>query len=171
MSVDTLALTDRYVTRYYRISWECNVKKFLLILIVGIVVYGFIQHAQKFFSVGKFFSSELSTSDQALGKAFKNKQSDIQVGGSGEVIKILPDDTQGNRHQKFIIELNSGQTLLIAHNIDIAPRIRNLNVGDHINFYGEYEWNAEGGVVHWTHHDPHSSHESGWINHGGKLYQ
>jgi Protein of unknown function (DUF3465) len=147
------------------------VKKFLLIFVVGVTVYGFVQYAPKFFSVGKFFGSEFSTSDKALENAFKNKQSNIQVGGSGEVIKILPDDTKGSRHQKFIIELNSGQTLLIAHNIDVAPRIKNLNLGDHINFYGEYEWNSKGGMVHWTHHDPSDRHESGWLNHGGKLYQ
>jgi len=147
------------------------VKKFLLILIFGIAVYGFIQQAPKSFSISSFFSSEISTSDLSLEKAFKNNQSDIQVGGSGKVIKILPDDTQGSRHQKFILKLNSGQTILIAHNIDIAPRISALNVGDHINFYGEYEWNPKGGVVHWTHHDPSGRHEGGWLNHGGGIYE
>ncbi len=93
------------------------------------------------------------------------------MGGSGKVIKILPDDNDGSRHQRFIIKLDSSQTLLIAHNIDLAPEIKNLRVGDHINFYGEYEWNAKGGVVHWTHHDPKNRHEGGWLNHGGKLYQ
>jgi hypothetical protein len=147
------------------------VKKFLLILIVGIAIYGFVQQVPKFFSVGTFFNSEISTSDLFIEKVFKNNQSDIQVGGSGKVIKILPDDTQGSRHQKFIIELNSGQTLLIAHNIDISPRVGTLNVGDHINFYGEYEWNSKGGVIHWTHHDPSGRHEDGWLTHGGKIYQ
>lgn len=146
-------------------------KKFLLILIFGIAVYGFVQQAPKSFSISSFFSSEISTSDLSLEKAFKNNQSDIQVGGSGKVIKILPDDTQGSRHQKFILKLNSGQTILIAHNIDIAPRISALNVGDHINFYGEYEWNPKGGVVHWTHHDPSGRHEGGWLNHGGGIYE
>ncbi len=146
-------------------------KKFLLILIVGIAVYGFVQQAPKSFSISSFFSSEISTSDLSLEKAFKNNQSDIQVGGSGKVIKILPNDTQGSRHQKFILKLNSGQTILIAHNIDIAPRISALNVGDHINFYGKYEWNPKGGVVHWTHHDPSDRHEGGWLNHGGKIYE
>lgn len=146
-------------------------KKYLLILIIGIAVYGFVQKAPKFFSVGKYFSSEISTSDIAIEKAFKNSQSDIQIGGSGKVIKILPDDTQGSRHQRFIIELNSGQTLLISHNIDIAPKISTLNIGDHINFYGEYEWNSKGGVVHWTHHDSSGVHEDGWLNHAGKMYK
>ena len=146
-------------------------KKFLLILIVGIAVYGFVQLSPEFFSIGSFFNSEISTSDLSLEKAFKNNQSDIQVGGSGKVVKILPDDTQGSRHQKFILKLNSGQTILIAHNIDIAPRISTLKVGDHINFYGQYEWNPKGGVVHWTHHDPSGRHEGGWLNHGGKIYE
>lgn len=146
-------------------------KKYLLIIIVGIAVYGAVQHAPKSFSTRSFFSSEISTSDLSLEKAFKNNQSDIQVGGSGKVIKILPDDTQGSRHQKFILKLNSGQTLLVAHNIDIAPKISALNLGDHINFYGEYEWNPKGGVVHWTHHDPIGRHEGGWLNHGGKIYE
>ena len=146
-------------------------KKLLLIFIVVIAVYGFAQKAPKLFSIGTSFGSEISTSDLSIEKAFKNNQSNIQVGGSGKVVKILPDDIKGSRHQKFIIELNSGQTLLIAHNIDIAPRIGTLNVGDHINFYGEYEWNSKGGVVHWTHHDPSGRHEGGWLNHGGKIYQ
>lgn len=146
-------------------------KKILFIIIFGIAVYGFIQQEPKFFSTDKYFRPELSTNDKTIEKAFQNNQSNIQVGGSGKVIKILPDDTQGSRHQKFIIELNSGQTLLIAHNIDIAPRVSNLNEGDHINFYGEYEWNSKGGVVHWTHHDPSDRHAGGWINHSGKLYQ
>jgi hypothetical protein len=147
-------------------------KKFILIFIVGIAaVYGFLQLSPKYFSINTFFSSEISTSDLSLKEAFKNNQSNIQVGGSGKVITILPDDTQGHRHQRFIIKLNSGQTLLIAHNIDIAPRISALSAGDHINFYGEYEWNSKGGVVHWTHHDPSGRHEGGWLTHGGKLYQ
>ena len=146
-------------------------KKFLLILIVGIAVYGVVQQAPKSFSISSFFSSEISTSDLSLEKAFKSNQNDIQVGGSGKVIKILSDDTQGSRHQKFILKLNSGQTILIAHNIDIAPKISALNVGDHINFYGEYEWNPKGGVVHWTHHDPSGRHEGGWLNHGGGIYE
>jgi hypothetical protein len=71
----------------------------------------------------------------------------------------------------LILKLNSGQTLLMAHHIDIAPRISALCIGDHINFYGEYEWNFKGGMVHWTQHDPGGRHEGGWISHGGKSYQ
>lgn len=106
--------------------------------------------------------------EKAGTKAPENNQNNNQVGGSGQVIKILPDDTQGSRHQKFIVELQSGLSLLIAHNLFIASRITPLNLGDHIDFYGEYKWNSMGGLVHWTHHDPNGHHAGGWLNHGGK---
>lgn len=113
----------------------------------------------------------VSASDQILANAFKQKKSDIQVHGQGKVIRLLPDDNKGSRHQKFILKLTTGQTLLVAHNIDLAPRIEGLRVGDYVSFYGEYEWSAKGGVMHWTHHDPNNRHPHGWLRHNGKLYQ
>lgn len=104
-------------------------------------------------------------------KAFQNRLSDIQVQDSGTVIKILKDDLKGSRHQKFILRLSSGQTLLVAHNIDLAPRINRIKRGDNIEFYGEYEWNAKGGVIHWTHHDPKGRHAAGWLKHNGRTYE
>ncbi|WP_371376772.1 DUF3465 domain-containing protein [Thalassotalea aquiviva] len=112
-----------------------------------------------------------STGDQLLRKAFENRQSDIQVRGRGRVVKLLPDDNQGSRHQRFIIKLDSGQTVLVAHNIDLAPKVDSLARGDYVEFYGEYEWNEKGGVIHWTHHDPKSYHIDGWLKHNDRLYQ
>jgi Protein of unknown function (DUF3465) len=152
-------------------------KKFLIIILICIGASAVVSRYPGNFPISSiksllpFAKSELSTSDKALKNAFDNKISEIQAGGSGKVIKILPDDNQGSRHQRFILKLNSNQTLLIAHNMDLAPKIKNLRVGDHVNFYGEYEWNSKGGVIHWTHHDPNGRHEGGWLNHGGKLYQ
>ena len=91
--------------------------------------------------------------------------------GSGTVIRILPDDTEGDRHQRFILRLASGQTLLVAHNIDIAPRISPLSEGDTVEYKGEYAPNDKGGVVHWTHHDPAGNHPAGWIKHAGRTFQ
>ena len=112
-----------------------------------------------------------SVSDDAIGRAFASGASNIQVEGEGTVIRLLPDDMDGSRHQRFIVELASGQTLLFAHNIDIAPRIASLDVGDTVRFSGEYIWNAKGGVIHWTHHDPHGRHAAGWVMHNGKTFQ
>ncbi len=103
--------------------------------------------------------------------AFSTQESHSQISGQGIVIRLLPDDNNGSKHQKIIIKLPSGQTLLIAHNVDLAPRINTLREGDAIQFYGEYEWNKKGGVVHWTHRDPKGAHQAGWLEHQGKRYQ
>lgn len=116
-------------------------------------------------------AATLTESDAVLASAYEEQRSDVQVAGSGVVTRILPDDADGGRHQRFILELDSGQTLLVAHNIDVAPRIATLAVGDEVEFCGVYEWNGEGGVIHWTHHDPEGIHEAGWLEHNGVVYQ
>jgi len=92
------------------------------------------------------------------------------VRGQGEVVKLLADDTKGAQHQKFLVRINPQQTLLFAHNIDLAPRVP-LNVQDTVRFQGEYVYNPKGGIVHWTHHDPKKNHPGGWIMHHGQMYQ
>ena len=109
--------------------------------------------------------------DDAIGRAFADRASDIQVEGAGTVLRVLPDDLNAPRHQRFIVQLASGQTVLITHNIDIAPRIDALEAGDNVRFSGEYVWNAKGGVIHWTHHDPQGKHVAGWVIHNGKTYK
>ena len=109
--------------------------------------------------------------DASLEHAYTNRLSNQQLAGKGTVVKLLPDDDTGSRHQRFIVKLNSGRTLLIAHNIDLAPRMDRLREGDVVEFYGEYEWNVKGGVMHWTHHDPQGRHPGGWIKHNGQTYQ
>ena len=104
-------------------------------------------------------------------KAFQNHQNNLQVTQQGQVIKILPDDTKGSQHQRFLVKLSSGHTLLVAHNIDLAPKVPGLQTGETIIFHGEYEWNDKGGVIHWTHHDPDGRHEDGWLEYQGKKYQ
>ena len=109
--------------------------------------------------------------DSAIRSAFNGRRSGVQVSGEGIVSKLLPDDNDGSRHQRFIITLSSGQTLLVAHNIDIAPRVETLREGDSVAFNGVYEWNAKGGIIHWTHRDPDGKHEAGWLKHAGRTYE
>jgi len=110
-------------------------------------------------------------SDAVLGKAFRDRTSNIQVEGRGEVTRLLPDDQEGSRHQRFLLRLRSGQTLLIAHNVDLAPRVAPLKERDVVSFFGEYEWNEKGGVIHWTHRDPAGRHVAGWLKHKDRIYQ
>ena len=130
-------------------------KKFLVILLASLCL----------------FSVCTKANDQKLKRAYENHQSNLQIQGSGKVIRLLPDDNDGSRHQKFILRLNNKQSLLVAHNIDLAPRIPNLRVGDRVQFYGEYEWNSKGGVMHWTHRDPNNRHSHGWLKHKGRKYE
>ncbi|MCE5263231.1 MAG: DUF3465 domain-containing protein [Deltaproteobacteria bacterium] len=143
-------------------------KKLLAIAILGLALYGLYESHPGFIST---FRGEGTRSEQLLQSAFENRQSNVQVGGSGVVAKILSDDRQGSRHQRFILRLSSGQTVLVSHNIDLAPRVDALREGDTVEFFGEYEWNSKGGVVHWTHHDPDGRHQGGWLKHQGSTYQ
>ena len=118
-----------------------------------------------------FLLSPALANDAAIKQAYLAQQSDLQVQGIGKVIKVLSDDTKGSKHQRFILRLGSKQTLLIAHNIDLAPKIPNLKQGDTIAFYGEYEYNKKGGIVHWTHKDPRNNHAHGWLKHKEITYQ
>ena len=118
-----------------------------------------------------FSSAAGDHTNAALENAISNHLSNQQLAGQAVVVKILPDDNMGSRHQRFIVKLNSGRTVLVAHNIDLAQRIDSLRMGDTIAFFGEYEWNQKGGVMHWTHHDPQGRHPDGWIKHNGQTYQ
>ena len=143
-------------------------KKLFIALLIGIGIYAYVQYNP---AVIPSFTEESVRTDQAITDAYQNRLSDIQVSGSGKVSRILRDDNEGSRHQRFILRLSSGQTLLIAHNIDLAPKINTLQKGDVVQFYGEYEWNSKGGVVHWTHHDPGGRHVGGWLKHDGRKYE
>jgi hypothetical protein len=116
-------------------------------------------------------SSASPSADQSITSAFQNQASGVQVAGEGVVERVLSDDNDGSRHQRFILRLASGQTLLVAHNIDLAPRLGSLATGDKVEFNGVYEWNPKGGVIHWTHRDPNGQHAAGWLQHNGTIYQ
>lgn len=116
-------------------------------------------------------TTEQTSSYDAVQAAFNKQRSGVQVNGEGVVSKLLADDNDGSRHQRFILTLPSGQTLLVSHNIDLAPRIASLKPGDSVSFNGVYEWNDKGGVIHWTHSDPSGRHEAGWLRHAGQTYQ
>jgi hypothetical protein len=112
-----------------------------------------------------------SAGDAILAKAFDDHARDLRVEGQGTVARVLKDDNEGGRHQRFIVRLASGQTLLVAHNIDVAPRVAALSRGDKVAFSGVYEWSAEGGAIHWTHRDPDGRQPPGWLRCNGRSYQ
>ena len=148
-------------------------KRIVVIAIAFVAAYFVMQSGliPREHDAGSSTGTTAGNSNQALVAAFENHRSNVQVQGSGHVTKLLADDNDGSRHQRFIVRVDSGQTVLIAHNIDLANRVASLSNGDRIEFYGEYEWNAKGGVIHWTHRDPQHRHVDGWIKHNGRTYQ
>jgi hypothetical protein len=94
--------------------------------------------------------------------AAAEKRHDVWVVGTGTVERLLRDDTKSPRHQRFVVRIDERLTLLFAHNIDVAPRVP-LKRGDTIAFRGQYVWNAQGGIVHWTHRNRGDKKAGGWI--------
>lgn len=144
-------------------------KKLLVSLVIAIAAY--VGDVRPYSLLPEAFGAGAGQTDSIFAQAFASHASSIQVQGQGTVAKILSDDNEGRRHQRFIVRLGSGQTILIAHNIDLAPRISSLREGDSVEFYGEYQWNSKGGVVHWTHRDPVNRHPAGWLKHNGQVFQ
>ena len=106
-----------------------------------------------------------------LARAFAERESGFMVTFEGEITKVLADDREGSRHQRFLVRVAGGdQTLLVAHNIDLAERVP-VASGDRIRLRGQYEWNDLGGVLHWTHHDPGGRRAGGFIEADGRRFE
>jgi hypothetical protein len=103
-------------------------------------------------------------------EAFADRRSGVMIEGIGKVVRILADDREGSPHQRFILLLESDQTLLVSHNIDLAERVP-VRPGDRVELRGQYEWNDRGGVVHWTHDDPEGRRKGGWIRFEDREYR
>lgn len=143
---------------------------FLLVVLMGLY-FGLFNEEDTRETPSREGQLQSTNGNSLLEKAIRQKISDLQVMAVGRVIRVLPDDREGSRHQRFIIRIRSGETLLVAHNIDLAPRVKGIAVNDEVEFFGEYEWNDKGGVIHWTHEDPQGRHPDGWIQHKGQRYQ
>lgn len=86
------------------------------------------------------------------------------------IYRILADDNKGSRHQRLLVRDASGHSLLIAHNIDLAPRIP-AALDAQLTIRGQFEWTDKGGVIHWTHHDLQGRHSGGYIDVDGQRYR
>lgn len=148
-------------------------KKSTLFIALALLAYFVLTNPELLQGPGEPVSHDVSLGqgNSRLVEAYENRRSDVQVSGQGTVTRILSDDNDGSRHQRFILRLSGGQTVLVAHNIDLAPRVASIATGDTVEFYGVYEWNDRGGVIHWTHHDPRGQHVGGWLKHRGRTYQ
>ena len=108
--------------------------------------------------------------DHEILEAQSAHERNVEVTARVEVKKVLRDDLEGSRHQRFILELSNDTTVLVAHNIDMAPKIP-IHPGDSLVIHGAYIWKEQGGVIHWTHHSDTPRHESGFVDFNGFRYQ
>ncbi len=108
----------------------------------------------------------------AITRAFAEHRSNVEVTADGQVTRLLPDESSDTgTHQRLILTLRgSTQTLLITNNVSIGTRVP-VVAGDALVVHGEYVWNDQGGLIHFTHHDPGHSHEGGWIERQGHRYE
>lgn len=109
--------------------------------------------------------------DGAIVQDYQGHRSQVEVTADATVIRLLPDRLGGSGpHEEFIIKLTSGDlTLLVEHNLSFGIRAP-VAVGDHVIVHGEYICNAQGGLIHFTHHDPEGTHEGGFIEDNGTTY-
>ena len=117
-----------------------------------------------------FYTGHAAPMGKSPQRVFTKADDEAWIEGRGIVVRLLSDDGDGARHQRFVVDMRNGQTLLIAHNIDLAPRVP-VGLGDSIRFRGSYEWSDLGGVVHWTHRDPMSAGEGGYVQHRDQTYR
>ena len=127
-----------------------------LLIVAVLVIYQYYQADNEAVDAG------LQTGGDAVEQAFAAQRSGLWLETSGYVRRVLRDDNEGARHQKFILQLDGGHSVLVAHNIDLAKRIP-AREGVLLTVRGRYEWNDRGGVIHWTHHDPDGREPGGWI--------
>jgi hypothetical protein len=148
---------NRYLQRFSR-------RVIPLLVLLGLFVW------QYFDSGANYNPGSAGTGSGEVETAFIEQRSGEWVVTSGRVSQLLADDNDGSRHQRFILDLGGGHTLLVSHNIDLARRLP-LTRNDQVALRGRYEWNPHGGVIHWTHHDPSGRLQGGWILHEGNRYR
>ncbi len=83
-------------------------------------------------------------------QAFDQHLRDIYLITEGTVAEILPNDTTGIPHQRFIIITPEGDSILVVHNIEKGEPL-DIRIGEKLHIEGTYVWNRFGGLIHETH--------------------
>jgi hypothetical protein len=119
---------------------------------------------------GPGLPAETARTDEEIAAVFVQQRSDLMVEFNARVLRLLAKDEDGVPHQRFIVELDNGHTMLVAHNLDLAGEAP-LEQWDAVKIRGEYTWGEQGGTVRWTHRDPGAGIKHGWIEHRGNRYE
>jgi hypothetical protein len=110
--------------------------------------------------------------DAAVCAAFQQQLSGVEVIADGTVAQKL-GTAQGpsGEHEGFSLRLRSGcaLTLRVETNTAFTGPIP-LRVGERVTVKGEFDYDTDGGVIHWTHRAMGSHHQSGYVEAGGRFY-
>jgi Protein of unknown function (DUF3465) len=99
---------------------------------------------------------------------FRQRESGVWLSISGKVTRTLSDEYGQLQHQRFIISCTSGRTVLIVNDVSIGQRVP-VQIGDSVIVRGQYVWNRQGGLLHFTHH-AQGGGQGGWIEFHHRLY-
>ncbi|MBX9668186.1 MAG: DUF3465 domain-containing protein [Candidatus Obscuribacterales bacterium] len=115
------------------------------------------------------YSTQTSKDGDVIA-AQSQRANGVNIVVTARVKRLLPDDRKGNPHQRFLLQLSNGTSVLVAHNIDLAPYVP-LHENDMVTISGEYIWNEQGGVIHYTHRPTNFKHKGGYIDFNRQIYQ
>jgi hypothetical protein len=110
------------------------------------------------------------TDDAAIVAAFNGHHQVSYVEGAGLIVtQLLPDDTSGLPHQKWLARLSDGNIITIVYNTDEGQRVP-IQVGDSFGVGGEYVPTGHTGLMHWLHDDPQKRRPDGYVYFNGVVY-
>jgi hypothetical protein len=112
---------------------------------------------------------EVKSGFTAFEDALRYRQTGFMAEVDGTVARILMDDKEDQRNQKFTIRLTNGQMVLVIHDQEAAGRVP-VSVGDTVLVRGEYVWTETGGTLRHTQRDYSARRLHGWIDHQGERY-
>ena len=96
-------------------AWK---KQLATIVVVGVIaLYQYFQNEQ----AGAPAQNEQRSGSSDISQ-IESWRSGQWVQLDATVTRLLADDNEGSRHQRFIINPGGNHTLLVAHNIDLAKR-------------------------------------------------
>lgn len=127
------------------------------------------------FATGCAQTTSSNADNAAVYDAWRTGRSHVEVTLDGSVARMLGMRVgRSGTHEGFLVHLTGGDghglTVRVEDNIDLTGPIP-LAEGESVEVRGEYIFDPEGGIVHYTHRDHHYHHVAGYVLAGGKFYQ
>jgi len=106
---------------------------------------------------------------ERITSAWHKKSSNLLVEVDARVVLLLPNRDDIKKLQRFLVELENGHRLEVAHDLELSENVP-VGVSSLIRLKGEFDYNENGGLIHWTHADPAGNRDGGWIEHNDMRY-